>query len=118
MLSDVNLDGINYKLEPYDFGTDIEISDRSIKMDFDPITRKPVPVSKTGTYKLLILFYSIKSWTYRGKNENGDLVTDESKPILPVTEENLKKIPSSHGNKLSDIASTINGVGEDERKNS
>jgi len=116
MEKELTIDGIVYKLGRYDFGTDVEINDRAIALQFNEEKKEVIPVPKAGIMSFLMVFYAIKSWTFRGMND-GELITDTTVNILPITEENLKKIPSKHGNMLTKLSSELNGVNDKTAKN-
>ena len=117
MREELEIDGIKYVLKPYSFGVDLEISDRAFEMKVDEITGKVLATTKTGIVMLLGLVNSLESWTFRGLNENDELITDQEKPVLEINEENVRKLPSRHGNTLSKLAKKINNMGELEVKN-
>jgi len=112
------IDGVKYVIGTYSYGKDAEINDKIMSVDFDVKTKTPVPVVKAGLQKLLVLLASVKSWEFRGVNEDGDVVVDASKPILPINEENVKLLPKKHGDELAKIANKLNGFDEDDSKNS
>ena len=116
MREEMTIDGINYVLKPYSFGVDLEISDRAFEMQVDEKTGKILAATKTGIVMLLGLVNSLESWTFKGVTEDGELIGGDA-PILEINEENVKKLPSSHGNVLSRLAKKINNVGDAEGKN-
>lgn len=118
MKRDIELDGIKYFLSEYNFGVETEINDRSIGVEVDTVTKSVAPVSKPGTMRFLSVLHSLDSWTYRGRDGDGELVADESVKILEINEDSLKTIPKSHGDKLANIAGDLNNIGEPEGKNS
>lgn len=111
------IDGVKYVIGTYNYGKDAEINDKIMSVDVDIRTKTAVPVVRAGLQKLLVLLASLKSWEFRGVNENGDVVIDVSKPILPINEENVKLIPKRHGEEISKIANKLNGFDEDDSKN-
>lgn len=116
MEKELVLDGISYKLGRYDYGTDVEINDRAIALQFNEEKKEVIPVPKAGIMSFLMVYYALRSWTFRGMKD-GELITDTTVNILPITEDNLKKIPSQHGNQLIKISSEINGVNDKTAKN-
>jgi hypothetical protein len=115
MLREMDIDGIEYKIGRYNFATQIEIEDRAIKLEIDEVRKTAVPVTLAGTVKMLELLASIKYWTFKGCDAEGELLKEGS--VLPITEANVKKLPLKHGKKLMKIASEINSINEDEEKN-
>ena len=111
------IDGVNYVIGTYSYGKDAEINDRIMSVDFDVKTKSPVPVVKAGLQKLLVLLASLKSWTFRGIDSNGEVIVATDKPILPISEDNLRSIPKKHGDELAKIANKLNGFDEDDSKN-
>lgn len=111
------IDGVKYAIGTYSYGKDAEINDKIMSVDFDVKTKTPVPVVKAGLQKLLVLLASLKSWTFRGVNTDGEAFLEENKPILPISEENLRLIPKRHGDELSKVANKFNGFDEDDSKN-
>jgi hypothetical protein len=94
----------------------MEIHDRAFTVEMDPTGQRMIPKTNTGMVQLLTLLNSLKSWGFKGTDDNGDLLTGDV-PVLPINEENIKKLPSSHGNKLARIAGVLNGLGEPDTKN-
>jgi hypothetical protein len=111
------IDGVKYVIGTYNYGKDAEINDKIMSVDFDVKTKTPVPVVKAGLQKLLVLLASLKSWTFRGVDDNGEVMIREDKPILPISEENVRLLPKRHGDELSKIANKLNGFDEDDSKN-
>ena len=115
MIREVTIDGIQYKLAPYNYAKHIEISDRSTRIDVDERTRTARTSTLVGTVRMLELLYSIKSWTFRGVDADGNLKTEGD--VLAITEANLKLLPAKHGKHLQDLAGEVNSPTDEEVKN-
>ena len=117
------IDGITYKMGRYRYGQKLAMNERAIEItveDFNqdnPMKSKFKPRVRKDLIELLSVLYAIKSWTFRGYNDDDELITDESVEILPITEENVRDLPPSHGETLMKISGEINGLDELLRKN-
>jgi len=118
MREEIKIGGIDYVLNSFTFGTELEINDRSLSVDVDEQSGKVIATTKPGTVRLLTLLHSLKSWTFRGLDPTtSELVTVAEIPILDITEDTVKMLPSLHGNMLSKRAEIMNNIGGKEGKN-
>ena len=118
------IDGIYYKQGRYRYGQSLEMNEKTIELNIeefnpeDPKKSKFKPRIRKDLLELFSVLNSIKEWTFRGYDDEDNLFLDESKPILPITEENVRNLPPSHGAKLLENSGKINGLDPILRKNS
>ncbi len=105
----MDIQGINYELLSYLWDEDLEITQSSI------IVVDGKPTMDTRKLRVMMVLKTLKSWTFRGTDENRALITEGE--ILTITEENVKKLPPSHGRALYKAVDALNTLTEDEEKN-
>ncbi len=75
-----------------------------------------VPFVNGGLRLIKTVVTGLKSWTFKGVNEDGNPVIDTEKPILPINDENVRLLPGKHGVRLHRIIEDENGLSETEEK--
>jgi len=108
-------DGLTYVIKALRW--DEVTSTQDASMSINPEARGDTPKFRMnmGTYQVMLVAKSLKSWEFRGTDENMVPLTDGE--VLPITEKNVGKLPPRHGQKLWAAASELNGLGDDEEKN-
>ena len=107
------IEGVLYTIMPYSWGEELEIAEGGIAVDF--VDEKPSINVASGTVAIQAVLKSLKEWTFRGMDEDGKLLAEGN--ILPITNENVKKLPASHGRLIYAKVKELNGVGMIEAKN-
>jgi hypothetical protein len=115
MKQSVEIDGVNYVMKTYLFGKDLEINDKALTVQFDPATKQVIPITRMGMLRMLHVLYSLTSWDFKGTDDDGNPLKDGK--VLDINEDNVKKLPKNHGDKLADVAMEINGMSEKKEKN-
>lgn len=114
---EIVIDEIKYILGEYDWGVDVDIAEQCMSIEVEGVgTRTPSVRPKVDSARLQILQvrHSLKSWEYRGKDEQGKLLMD-GEP-LEINEEAVRSLPAKHGRRLVVVARDLNEMGEDEEK--
>ena len=113
----IEVDGVQYVLEPYDFETDLAITKQCVKTDIDQKAEKVIVETDTEKLQMLSIMSSLKTWTFRGFDAEGQLIVDPAVAPLEINEENIKHVPARHSSALRRIASEMNQMSADEVKN-
>ena len=110
----VEVDGVEYVLARFNWGVSTEIHDAAMVVEAVGSV-VPTVTMKLSIYMRQVVLRSLKTWTFLGVDEEGNPLKDGE--VLAITEENVKTLPSNHGNKLWEVASDLNGLSKDEEKN-
>ena len=100
------MDGIKYVLKEYTWGEDLEVGNSIVK--FESVNGKLKPTVDLARNSVLTLKTALKSWTFRGYDENGKLRQEGD--IVPIAEENVKMLPVKHGTELLKLAEELNNI--------
>jgi len=106
----VKVDGIEYVLGKFSWGSELDINSECIKVDVKIDAKKmsmvPSPDVNVFRIEFLTVLKALKSWTFRGYDASGNLKTEGE--VLPIDEKNAREIPTTHGAKLTVIATKLN----------
>lgn len=120
---EIELDGIKYKLGRYRYGQKLEMNEKVIELEVleinekDPKKSRIKPRVRKDLLELLSVLHALKKWTFKGYDDEDNLILDESKPDLPITEANVRELPPHHGEELLKASGEINGLDPVLRKN-
>ena len=109
-----DIDGIEYVTKKYSYGESCDIASETFRTEF--VDGKPIMAIDFGKRSLLCTIKGLKSWTFKGVDEDGNVKTEGS--VLSITEENVRKIPPKHGDVIAKMVREENDMTDDEIKNS
>lgn len=122
----VTLDGVDYVLKPLTWGTDLEITNSAVKLDMsairgsmgkseiDKVMQNALQIDSV-VVRIKQVLNSLESWTFRGRDADGSLLVEGD--VLPITEDNVRLLLPSHGNRLVAVIEEMNAPTPIEVKN-
>jgi hypothetical protein len=110
------IEGIEYTLLSPTFGEDLSSMDDNFSMDVSPDGKNVSPKVNSAGVNLGMVVRCLKSWTFRGYDKNKEELIKEGE-VLPITEENVSKLPAKHGNFLLARSRELTTLSDKELKN-
>ena len=114
MRKSIGIEGIDYVLRTPSFGEDLRSLEEAASIEFDGTN--PSMKLHAGAAAISSLKRALESWTFRGVDEKTEVLIKGGE-ILPITLDNIQKLPSSHGHTLSRLSKKMTDFTDFTEKN-